>query len=288
MRVLVTGANGQLGTEVRAACQRAGDVVVALARADLDVTDRDSVLGAIYSVRPDAIIHTAAWTRVDECESDPLRAFSTNALAVRWMAEGARRTAAHLLHISTDYVFSGDQPTPYTEWDETGPVNAYGRSKLAGEEEALAGGIGATVVRTSWVIGVHGANMLKKILRLLDERAAVSFVLDQRGQPTLAADLAPMLRRLAVDRRPGIHHVTSQGPVTRFELAREIARAAGRDPDVVRPIAAADLQPPPPAARPANSVLDNAVLRLSGLPLLPDFREELPNLVRAIRASERR
>jgi dTDP-4-dehydrorhamnose reductase len=125
--------------------------------------------------------------------------------------------------------------------------------------------------------------MLKKILRLLDERAELAFVEDQRGQPTLAADLAPMLRRLAVDRRPGIHHVTSQGPVTRFELAQVIARAARRDPDVVHPVAAADVQPAPPAARPANSVLDNAVLRLSGVPLLPDFREQLPSLVHAIK-----
>src|SRR5206468_1675762 len=110
--------------------------VVAASHADLDVTDRDAVLGAVCSLRPDAVIHAAAWTAVDACESDEDRAFATNALAVRWVAEACRRADAHLVHLSTDYVFSGDQPRPYREWDAPDPRSVYGRSKLAGEHEA--------------------------------------------------------------------------------------------------------------------------------------------------------
>jgi len=282
--VLITGGGGQVGTEVRLVCEQAGDDVIAPGHAELDTTDRDAVLSAITSVRPDVVCHTAARTAVDACESDPAGSFAGNALSVRWVADACRRTAAHLVHLSTDYVFSGSQPDPYTEWDETGPLSVYGRSKLAGEHEALDAGIGATIVRSSWIIGARRPNMLMRILELLGQGETLRFVDDQRGQPTLAADLAPMLRRLALDRRPGLHHVSNQGPVNRFEFVREIAVAAGRDPAMVQPISSADLDPPPPAVRPANSVLDNAVLRLSGIPLLPDFRESLPAVVQAILA----
>jgi dTDP-4-dehydrorhamnose reductase len=256
--------------------------VTAAEHGRLDVTDRDAVLGAVTTIHPDVVVHTAAWTAVDACEGDPGRAFAANALAVRWVAEACRRTGAHLVHLSTDYVFSGEQAEPYTEWDAPDPRSVYGASKRAGEQEALEAGVGATVVRTSWVVGQHGANMVKTILRLLKAEAPLRFVDDQRGHPTFTADLAPMVRRLAVDRRPGVHHVTNQGTVSWYQLAREVVAAAGRDPDLVAPITTADLQPPRPAPRPANSVLENAVLQLSGLPLLPDFRESVPPVVRAI------
>jgi dTDP-4-dehydrorhamnose reductase len=210
---------------------------------------------------------------------------AVNGLAVRWMAEACRRAGSHLVTISTDYVFSGEEPDPYVEWDLPRPLSAYGRSKLAGEREALDAGIGATVVRTSWVCGEHGSNMVRTILRLLDQgHHELSFVDDQRGHPTLTADLAPMLRRLAVDRRPGVHHVTNQGAVSWCDFAREVVQLVGRSPEMVRPITTAELQPPRPAPRPANSVLDNAVLRMSGLGPLPDFRESLGGLVHRLRA----
>ena len=282
VRVLVTGAAGQVGLAVTGHFRAAGDEVIASDLAGLDVTDRDSVLAAMTTVRPDAVVHCAAWTAVDACESDPARAFAANGLAVRWVAEGCRRTGAHLVHLSTDYVFSGTKPSPYHEWDPTGPLNIYGASKLAGEREAAAAGIGATIARTSWVVSEHPPNMLMTILGLLDQPGPLSFVDDQIGHVTFTGDLAHMLRRLAVDRRPGIHHVTNQGPLTWYEFARAVATATGHDPDRVVPIATADLVPPRPATRPANSVLDNTVLRLSGLPLLPDTLESLPRVLKAM------
>lgn len=279
MRVLVTGAGGQLGHDVATACAAAGDDVIACDHARLEVTDRDMVLGALVTTRPDVVVHCAAWTAVDACEGDPDRAWRTNALAVRWIADGCRRAGSHLVHVSTDYVFSGEQDAPYNEWDVPDPLGVYGRSKLGGELEA---GPDATVVRTSWVCGEHGSNMAKTILRLSGEMDELAFVDDQRGHPSFTADLAPMIRRLGVDRRPGLHHVTNQGAVSWYEFAREVVSAAGRDPAMVRPIATADLQPPRPAPRPANSVLDNAALRLGDLALLEDFRAPLARLVRRL------
>ncbi|HEX9259398.1 MAG TPA: dTDP-4-dehydrorhamnose reductase [Acidimicrobiales bacterium] len=280
MRVLITGAAGQLGREVVAACGRAGDDVHALDRSRLDVTDRNAVLGCVSTVRPHAVINTAAWTAVDACEADPERAFRQNALAVRWLSEAARRFGSHLVHVSTDYVFSGDKPTAYVEWDPVAPRSVYGASKAAGEQEV---GPDATVVRTSWVCGEHGPNMVKTILRLASVQGELAFVDDQVGHPTFTADLAPALRSLAVDRFPGVVHVTNQRAVSWFGFAREVLEAAGLDPSRVRPIATGDLRPPRPAPRPANSVLDNAVLRMAGRPLLPDHRDPLERLVRVLR-----
>jgi dTDP-4-dehydrorhamnose reductase len=277
VQLLVTGAGGQLGHDVVAAFS--GHDVVGLTHAHLDVTDRDAVLQAITTFRPHAVVHCAAWTAVDACEADPDRAYAANALAVRHVAEGARRVGAHVCHISTDYVFDGTKPAPYHEWDTPAPRSVYGASKLAGERELDAD---ATIVRTSWVCGEHGANMVKTILRLAAERDQLSFVDDQRGHPTFTEDLATAVRRLVVDRRPGMYHVTNQGAVSWFEFAQAVLAAAGLDPARVRPIATAELDPPRPAPRPANSVLDNAALRLSGLALLPDFHEPLVRLVKTL------
>ena len=167
------------------------------------------------------------------------------------------------------------------EWDTPNPVSVYGRSKLGGELEI---GPQSTIVRTSWVCGLHGTNMVKTILRLASEHDKLTFVDDQRGQPSFADDLAPMIRRLVVERRPGLFHVTNQGAVSWFEFARSVLEVADLDPGRVRPIPTADLDPPRPAPRPANSVLDNAALRLSGLPLLPHYREPLARLVRLLRS----
>ena len=281
MRVLVTGAGGQLGHDLVRACTVAGDEVVACDRAALDLGDRDAVAQAITGVAPDVVINAGAWTAVDDCESDPDRAWRINALGVRWVADAARRVGSHVVHLSTDYVFDGTKPTPYVEWDPTNPVSAYGRSKRGGELEVDPA---SAVVRTAWVCGAHGHNMVKTVLALAD-RPKLAFVDDQRGCPTFTADLADAVRRLAVARLPGTFHVTNQGATTWYGFVRDILELSGGDPERVRPITTAELDPPRPAPRPANSVLDNAALRLGDLPLLPHYRESLARLLKELGAS---
>jgi dTDP-4-dehydrorhamnose reductase len=274
VKILVTGANGQLGTELQPLLEPHEVIPVDLP--ELDITDRALVLGAFHEIGPDVVINCAAMTAVDDCETKVDLAYAVNALAVRHLAEGCRAVGAHLATISTDYVFDGTKVGAYNEWDDTCPASVYGRSKVAGEHEA---GPNATIVRTAWLCGEYGPNMVKTILRLLDDHETLSFVDDQIGHPTFTSDLAPVLRNLAIDRRPGVFHVTNQGAVSWFEFAQEVAKAAGADPSRVSPCATDDLQPPRPAPRPANSVLDNAALRLSGLPETRDFREPLAELV---------
>jgi dTDP-4-dehydrorhamnose reductase len=284
MRVLITGAGGQLGRDLVLAFGTAGPrhEVVAADRGRIDVGDRDAVLQAIGQLRPAVVVHAAAWTAVDACEADPDRAYRVNALGCRHVAEGARLAGAHLVAVSTDYVFDGESPEAYREWDRPNPRSVYGRSKLGGEREIAALLPGATVVRTSWVCGAHGSNMVKTVLRLAAERPELAFVDDQRGCPTFTEDLAGMIVQLATARLPGLFHVTNQGPTTWFQFARDVLEAAGRDPSMVRPISTAELQPPRPAPRPANSVLDNAALRLQGIPLLRDHHEPLERVVKAL------
>jgi dTDP-4-dehydrorhamnose reductase len=297
VRVLVTGAGGQLGRDlvdalggtVPPAGRRCGllgpegdrpaaglDVVPA-DHHRLAVEDRAAVLGAVDALRPDVVVHAAAWTAVDACESDPDRAFQVNAVGTRHVAEACDAVGAHLVYVSTDYVFDGTSDRPYVEWDRPAPRSVYGRSKLGGEQECPPG---ATVVRTSWVCGARGANMVKTALRLAAGGGPLRFVDDQHGSPTFAADLAAALVTLATDRRPGVYHVTNQGHTTWFGLVQAVLAAAGDDPGRVEPIATADLRPPRPAPRPANAVLDNAALRLAGMPLLPDWQDALERLVR--------
>jgi len=279
VRILITGAGGQVGHELVDAF--ADHDVTALDHATLDVADRESVLAAFTTLRPDTIVHSAAWTAVDACEADPDRAFAVNSLGTRNVAEAARRVGARVCTFSTDYVFDGTKPEPYSEWDEPNPQSVYGRSKYGAELE-LAGDPDATILRISWVCGVHGNNMVKTILRLAAEHETMRFVDDQRGHPTFADDLASMVRRLVVEQRTGLFHVTNRGAVSWYEFAGAVLESAGHDPNRVLPIATADLDPPRPAPRPMNSVLDNAALRLSGLPLLPHYRESLDRVVRTL------
>jgi dTDP-4-dehydrorhamnose reductase len=308
LRVLVTGGNGQLGRDVRDVLAgrvpdggqpagtpgilgevAAGTFDVLSTDIDtLDLVDRDAVRSAAVSFRPDIVLHGGAYTAVDACESDPDTAFAVNALGTRYVAEAATDVGAHLVYVSTDYVFDGSLDRPYVEWDAPSPRSVYGRSKLGGEMEVhqIAGG-SATVVRTAWVSGAHGSNMVKTVLRLAgaSEDGRLRFVDDQRGCPTFTADLARGLVRLALDRRPGTFHLTNQGETTWFGFARATLEAAGLDPDRVEPIATADLDPPRPAPRPANSRLDNAALRLSGLPVLPPWQDALGRLAAALSVS---
>lgn len=280
MRVLVTGALGQVGRELLEAFPAANGSteVIGVDLADFDIGDRDEVLAAVISAAPDVVVNTAAWTAVDAAESEPDGAWRSNALAVRHLAEASDSVGAHLVHISTDYVFDGTKGSPYVEWDEPNPASVYGASKLGGEREA-AQARSFTIARTSWVCSRHGANMVKTIMRVAREQPQLSFVNDQFGHPTFADDLARMVVRLATERRPGLFHVTNAGATSWFGFAQAVLEAMGEDPDRVLPITTADLQPPRPAPRPAFSVLDNMALRLSGIEPLPDYHEPLRRTV---------
>ena len=277
MKVLVTGAGGQVGRELVDAL--APHDVIACGHGELDTGDRDQVLGAVTSLRPDAIAHCAAWTNVDGCESDHDRAFRDNAMANRYVMEAARRVGAYVVALSTDYVFDGEKDTAYHEWDTPNPISIYGESKLAGEFEIDPD---CAVVRTSWVCGRHGSNAIKTILRLASQPGNMQFVTDQRGSPTIVSDLVVALRAFIVDRLPGTWHVTNQGALTWYELARVVLTAAGDDPGRVEAIKTDELDPPRPATRPANSELENRALRLAGRPLLPHYRDSVDQLVREL------
>jgi dTDP-4-dehydrorhamnose reductase len=309
-RVLLTGGNGQLGRDVRDVLAGAvpdggvpGDrldgtllpavehgefEVLATDIDNLDLVDRAAVRDAVEGFRPDLVLHGGAYTAVDACESDPDTAFAVNSLGTRHLAEAAASVGAHIVYVSTDYVFDGSADHPYVEWDPPNPRSVYGRSKLGGEQEirTLSGASG-TIVRTAWVSGAHGANMVKTVLRLAaaSSDGVLRFVDDQHGCPTFTADLARAIVRLGVDRRPGTFHVTNEGATTWFGFVRATMAAAGYDPARVEPIKTAELDPPRPAPRPANSRLDNAALRLSGLPAMPPWEDALARLVAALPAS---
>jgi dTDP-4-dehydrorhamnose reductase len=260
LSVAVTGARGQVGSEVVAlGAEPIFDDVLTLRRVDADV-----------------VIHCGAFTDVDGCETDEARAMRVNAEGTRHLLDV---TDAFVVYVSTDYVFDGTKQKPYVESDPTNPINAYGRSKLAGEH-AIDPSRGA-IVRTSWIVGRNGRNMVKTILRLFDSGTPLRFVDDQRGHPTIASDLASMLMRIGQERRAGTWHVTNQGAVSWYEFARGVVSAAGGDAGRVEPITTAELQPPRPARRPENSVL--ASERLRSDELLPDWRESLPALLASLR-----
>jgi dTDP-4-dehydrorhamnose reductase len=301
MRVLVTGADGQLGRDLLDAL--AGQVPVGGRRCSLlapegpvpgldyevlatdignmRVDDRDAVQFMFHSFRPELVLHGGAITAVDACETEIDLAYAVNAIGTRNVAEAATAVGAHLLYVSTDYVFDGTSPRPYREWDAPNPKSVYGASKLAGERECPPG---STIVRTSGVCGAHGANMVKTALRMAEGTETLRFVDDQRGSPTFTADLAAAIVTLGTGRRPGTFHVTNGGTTSWCGFVRAVFEAAGADPERVHPISTADLDPPRPAPRPANWALDNMALRLSGLPALPDWQDGLVRLVHALGA----
>ena len=283
LKVLITGANGQLGHELVRATVAAGHEVVATSHETLDITDKSSVDAAISAARPDVVIHAAAWTAVDACESDPEKALLVNGTATKYIADAAHAVGAHVVYISTDYVFDGSKTSAYDEEDSPNPQSVYGSSKLAGER---ALGANDAIVRIAWVCGFYGGNMVKTILRLA-EQPQLKFVDDQIGNPTFADDAAEMIVRLAAEKRPGTWHVTNQGDVSWYEFAREVLMAAGFDAGKVAPIKTHELQPPRPAKRPFNSVLNNGGLKRAGIELLPDFRVPLARLVSQIQRNER-
>ncbi|MGH8910743.1 MAG: dTDP-4-dehydrorhamnose reductase [Egibacteraceae bacterium] len=280
MRVLVTGAGGQLGHDLLAAFAR--DEVAGLEHHDLDVTSEPAVVAAVRDHAPDLVVHAAAFTKVDACESEPETAWRVNALGSWWVARACALAGAAMVYVSTDYVFDGRLGRAYTEFDAVSPLSVYGRSKQAGEQLVRQTLPAHYIVRTSWLQGVRGGNFAKTMLRLARERGAVSVVDDQTGSPTFAFDLAPAIRRLAVTGRYGTYHLTNAGRCTWLAFARAVFEEAGLDV-VCTPTSTAAFAAPAP--RPAFSALDNLMARLTGLEPLPEWRASLKRLVRELAAA---
>ncbi|HEY4279221.1 MAG TPA: dTDP-4-dehydrorhamnose reductase [Conexibacter sp.] len=281
-RLVVTGAGGMLGQDVVRVARAAGHEVVALGRAELDVSDRAAVDVAVAGAHADALVNCAAWTDVDGAESDRDGAAAANATAPGLLAQAAASAGTRLVHVSTDYVFDGDRPAdapPYVESDAVNPQSVYGATKLAGEQAVVAAGGSHAIVRASWLFGVGGASFAATMLRLAEERDEVTVVTDQVGCPTATADLAHALLSLAVgDARAaeGVLHVAGGGePVSWNGFAREIFRQAGMATRVL-PCTTAEM--PRPASRPAFSALAS---ERADAPVLPRWQQGLSDFLHA-------
>jgi dTDP-4-dehydrorhamnose reductase len=285
VRWLVTGAAGMLGRDLVDVLAGRGARYTALDRAGLDVTDAAAVKAAVAG--HDVVVNAAAWTDVDAAEREEAAATEVNGTGAANLAEACAAEGARLLHVSTDYVFAGDAAAPYPEDAPTAPVNAYGRSKLAGEHAVgrLLPEAGY-LVRTAWLYGAHGRSFVATVLRLYAQRDHLDVVDDQRGQPTWSYALARRLVELgegavAGTAPPGVYHGTASGETTWYGLARAVLARAGLDPDRVRPTTSDRF--PRPAPRPAYSVLGHARWAAAGLPPLADWAamldEAMPHLL---------
>jgi dTDP-4-dehydrorhamnose reductase len=276
-RYLVTGARGMLGSDLVEALF--GRDVTLLARADLDVTDRDAVFAAVEG--HDVVFNAAAYTKVDDAESHEDEATEVNGSAVGLLAEATASHGAKLVTVSTDYVFTGDATTPYAEDTAHAPLNAYGRSKAVGERLALeANPLGAYVVRTAWLYGAHGPNFPATMLKLAATHDTVSVVSDQVGQPTWTRDLAEQLVRLVDSDAPaGVYHGTNSGQASWFDFARAAFRIAGLDDGRVLPTDSTTFVRPAP--RPAYSVLGHDRWSEAGLPAMRPWEDALEEAARS-------
>jgi dTDP-4-dehydrorhamnose reductase len=273
MRWLVTGAGGMLGGDLtRLLRATPGMRVDAFTRARLDLRDPEAVAGALRAARPDVVVNCAAWTAVDDAETREQEALKLNGTAVEVLAREAAGLGARLIQLSTDYVFDGAGREPYREDAPSRPINAYGRTKLAGERAALEHG--HTVVRTAWLYGSRGRNFARTMIAMEGVKEQVSVVDDQFGQPTWTMDLAERIVLLVrKDAPPGIYHGTSGGRTSWHGYAREIFMLLGADPSRVRPIRSSALIRP--ALRPANSVLGHDGWQVAGLQPMRDWDSAL-------------
>ncbi|WP_079418501.1 dTDP-4-dehydrorhamnose reductase [Thiomonas intermedia] len=298
-RLLLLGADGQVGWELRRALLPLG-TVLPMTRAQADLSDLTGLKALLDRERPDVVVNAAAYTAVDRAESEPELAQRLNADAPQMLADYAAQNGAWLLHYSTDYVFDGAQPAPYTEADTPNPQSVYGRSKLAGEQAIAASGCRHLILRTSWVYAARGANFAKTMLRLAAERDSLRVVADQVGAPTsaeLIADVSALiLHRLQSDaalaqRASGLYHLTAQGSTSwhgyaQYVIAQAIARGLPLRcaPEAVQPIATTDY--PLPAPRPANSRLDCTRLQTAFGLTLPPWSIQVQRLIHELPRDE--
>lgn len=272
MRLAITGSTGMLGQDL-VPVLRARHHVTPLGREQADITKRPDILRALGGAAPDAVIHLAAMTAVDECERQPQTAFKVNGAGTGNVAAACKELRIPMLYVSTDYVFDGAKRGPYTESDTPNPLNVYGRSKLEGENRVKDLGGRFWIVRVSWLFGPMGRNFVRTILGLAREGKPLRVVDDQAGAPTYTQDLSVKLLEVIERGSPGIYHVTNQGYCTWFEFAQEALHQAGLGHAPISPIATSEAGRPAP--RPKNSRLANTRLQSEGLGLLPRWQDAL-------------
>lgn len=272
MKVVVTGAAGQLGQDVLLELERKNHQVFGADRQQLDITNEENVIAYIHEIKPDVILHCAAYTNVDAAEENEDAAYQVNAAGSEYLAKAAKQIGAKMLYVSTDYVFDGSASEPYEVDEPTKPLGAYGRTKLAGEQLLQKHLDEFFIVRTAWVFGIHGNNFVKTMIRLGKERGEVGVVHDQVGSPTYTVDLAKFMVELMETEKYGVYHATNSGICSWYEFAVEIFKQAGLDVQV-NPLTSDQF--PRPAARPKYSVLSKKMIEKQGLTPLRDWKEAL-------------
>ncbi|PER75495.1 dTDP-4-dehydrorhamnose reductase [Bacillus cereus] len=279
MKVLVTGAKGQLGQDVVSLLKEQTWEVFGFGREELNITDEKQVSEKVLLIQPDIIIHTAAYTQVDQAESDEEAAFKVNAEGTKYLAQAAEAVGAKFCYVSTDYVFDGTKDTPYKADDQTNPQTVYGKSKLVGEQYTQEYCSKSYIVRTSWVFGLYGNNFVKTMLRLAEENKELGIVHDQVGSPTYTTDLARFIISLVQTDKYGVYHGSNSGVCSWYEFAKEIFKQSNIE-IVVNPLKTEDF--PRPAARPKYSVLDKGMLQQHGFEALPDWKVALGNFLKML------
>jgi dTDP-4-dehydrorhamnose reductase len=272
MKVVVTGAAGQLGQDVIQELERKNHQAFGADRQQLDITKEKEVLAFISEVKPDVILHCAAYTNVDAAEENEDAAYQVNAAGTEYLAKAAKLNGTKMMYISTDYVFDGTAIEPYEVDEPTKPLGAYGRTKLAGEQLLQKHLEEFFIVRTAWVFGIYGNNFVKTMIRLGKERGEVGVVHDQVGSPTYTVDLAQFMVELMETDKYGIYHATNSGICSWYEFAVEIFKQAGMNV-TVNPLTSDQF--PRPAARPKYSVLSKKRIEQQGLKPLRDWKEAL-------------
>ena len=277
MKILITGAYGMLGSDLREVLK--DHELLATGSKDLDITDNKKVLDFVRKNSPEIIINAAAYTAVDDCEVNYDDAYAVNAIGPKNLAIAACELDIPLVHISTDYVFDGSKRTPLSEDDKLGPQSAYGKTKLEGEKFIQENCEKYFILRTAWLYGVNGGNFVSTMLNLSKEHDQLTVVNDQVGSPTFSLDLAKAISELLDSDKYGIYHLTNQGECSWYEFSLEIFKAAGIDVKV-RPVTTDEF--PRPATRPSYSVLSNGKWINAGFTPMRSYKEALDEYLRMI------
>lgn len=275
---MITGAGGLLGRSIRARLTNSGWRVVAMPHAQLDITDEECVRSAVESIRPEVLINCVATADVDRCEDEPAWAYAVNATGPRFLASACRKVGAEIVHVSTDYVFEGSKPGFYTQEDEPNSPSVYGKSKLAGEHAVREEAERFYIVRTSWLFGAGGKNFGSRVIEYARRGGPLKGVVDQTSIPTYAPDLAGRIEEIIELRAHALYQITSTGPTTWFEFAREALDLAGLTEVQIEPVTRADLNQRAP--RPHNSAMRCLVSEKLGLPPLRHWKDALLEFVR--------